>query len=426
LASTSETDSKTAWTDALKRGLPGRLPWGSCPFHVSGASSRRPAEAVSGSQPEMPSPPDVSHVLRGSILDVRAAICAPLTCFGFSLRSFHPSDRLSHARRVAIPSRCFPRAGLPHHTPHPQGFLSGPKAVLPSRPFCRTNRSRCFPGRSSPAGTSRVSRRSGAGGFSLPALDESSPGVGRGALRTPSPGDSPRKRRKPPEAPRESGELCSFGVSSHLVGGLPKQPASHGVTLFLEALGSDVAAIGFTAPPSAFGRPRGLSSSSRLTRRCRRARPLPRTWTHLQRPTQAPPPSSRARRSCQKLAPPMEFLPVQRIRGSESATRSKVPASTPAPLDVSHVLRGLCLTPPRHQAGSKPCRWLTLVGFSSLQSFVPPRHLLWLVAEHALLDVSRRPVARLPEDRLPGHATRRRRVPEGLSAPGSWTRVEDR
>lgn len=39
-----------------------------------GASSRRSAHAASGSRPEVPSPPSVSHAFRGFLLDVRAAL----------------------------------------------------------------------------------------------------------------------------------------------------------------------------------------------------------------------------------------------------------------------------------------------------------------------------------------------------------------
>jgi len=63
---------------------------------------------------------------------------------------------------------------------------------------------------------------------------------------------------------RDAAKPSTFGVFSHPVGGLPKQPASHRVIPLLEALGGDVVAIRFTTPPSAFRRPRGLPSSSRL------------------------------------------------------------------------------------------------------------------------------------------------------------------
>jgi hypothetical protein len=60
----------------------------------------------------------------------------------------------------------------------------------------------------------------------------------------------------------------SFGVLRTPVGAVNTERAalvlaSLGVTLFLEALGGDVVAIGFTTPPSAFRRPRGFPSSSR-------------------------------------------------------------------------------------------------------------------------------------------------------------------
>lgn len=63
---------------------------------------------------------------------------------------------------------------------------------------------------------------------------------------------------------RDAAKPSTSGVFSRPVGELPKQLAARRVVPLLEALGGDVAAIRFTAPPSAFGRPRGFPSSSRL------------------------------------------------------------------------------------------------------------------------------------------------------------------
>ena len=74
---------------------------------------------------------------------------------------------------------------------------------------------------------------------------------------------------------RDAAKPSTSGVFSRPVGELPKQPASRRVVPLLEALGGDVAAIRFTAPPSAFRRPRGFSSSSRLAVSCNPSKPLP-------------------------------------------------------------------------------------------------------------------------------------------------------
>jgi len=115
------------------------------------------------------------------------------------------------------------------------------------------------------------------------------------------------------EAPRCRGKACVLRSIENTGWGSQRERAalmlaSREVTPFLEALGGDVAAIGFTAPPSAFVRPRGLSSSSRRPGSFETGRPLPRTWALLQRPYREPPTSPWLLQVRFWMAPPMDFV----------------------------------------------------------------------------------------------------------------------
>lgn len=97
-----------------------------------------------------PSPPDVSHVLRGLLLDVRATIFAPLTCFGFlPFEAFLLRADVPVAHRHGDPFPVFPVSNR-SETSHPQGFVSGPEAVPTQAPFSGASQGRCSLGRSSP------------------------------------------------------------------------------------------------------------------------------------------------------------------------------------------------------------------------------------------------------------------------------------
>lgn len=163
--------------------------------------------------------------------------------------------------------------------------------------------------------------------------------------------------------------------------------ASHGVTPFLEALGSDVAAgLGSPLPPrrsGALGVFRHLLVSPLLARR---ARPLPRTWDHLQRPVPETAPFTRALRQRTPWRLPWSFWPVQRSRKRESDSRSKVPPFDACPSRRFSRPQGIdpLSTVPSFSEG-----WHS-AGFPPFRAFVPSKHLPQLVAGHPLLDVSHR------------------------------------
>jgi hypothetical protein len=190
--------------------------------------------------------------------------------------------------------------------------------------------------------------------------------------------------------------------------------ASREVTPFLEALGGDVAAGGFTAPPSAFGRPRGLSSSSRHSESCETERPLPRTWAPLQRPFRELPTSFRLLRTGRLEGSSHGLSGPFSVRGVRSRTRGwDIPSPAPSPLDVSHVLRGFILCSPCHHLQVADTRRVL-----PFRAFFLPDPRSRLVTGAALLDVSPRETLR-PVTRC--GVVFRGCIPEGFRCPESGT-----
>jgi hypothetical protein len=149
--------------------------------------------------------------------------------------------------------------------------------------------------------------------------------------------------------------------------------------------------------------------------------------THLATAASSPGPAillAEARWHRASVAPPMEFSTVQRSRCDESAGSARAAGEVPPPSVPS---LSAFLTPSGTWSSSTvlPCsrmnsgRQLTLVGFITLQSFVPPEKLSRLVTESC---PPRRFSGRTAVP-LPVVPDCGRRVPEGLSLPGSVHRI---
>lgn len=142
----------------LQRPTPGRPTW--CKHQLDGshgvssrstyqgASSRRSACAASGSRPEVPSPPSVSHAFRGLILDVRAALfhaADVLRVLPFEAFLLRPNvatlvvwgSLLDVTRSPPLPARSAP----------PSRASVGPEAAPPAQRYFTLRRGRCSPGR---------------------------------------------------------------------------------------------------------------------------------------------------------------------------------------------------------------------------------------------------------------------------------------
>lgn len=229
--------------------------------------------------PSLECPPlPAFRTLSGALSSTSVQPCfMPLTRFGFSLRSFAPSARRSHTRRVVIPPRRYPRLAVASRTRAAlEGFCRTKSRTCDnavfhavSRPLLPWSFPRPRPLLAQSPRTDGLSQLDKPASMSAAGLSKPPPSSLVNRAYTPLGATGPILRR------RDAAKPSTSEVFSDPVGGLPKQPASHRVTLLLEALGGDVAAIRFAAPPSAFGRPRGFSSSSRLVSSCDETRPLP-------------------------------------------------------------------------------------------------------------------------------------------------------
>jgi hypothetical protein len=143
--------------------------------------------------------------------------------------------------------------------------------------------------------------------------------------------------------------------------------------------GTDVAAIGFTAPPSAFGRPRGLSSASCPTGLLRtRSDHFHELGLSFRDPSGnrlfSPGP-------CGFRLPTAALLRDRPVRGSSHglpcpfSVRGKVSRTRGRTFQVQRHPLSAFLTPSGVSSSLSRAtifRWLTLIGFP-LQSFLPPR-----------------------------------------------------
>ena len=298
----------------------------------------------------MPSPLSVSHALEGLVLNVRAALFHAADALRFlPSKPSSSSPTLPHSSRgepfsTFLVTRCYQPA-----PPRPQGFLSDRKPyprttvfhvasgpVLPWS-FLRPNRRVCTPWSNRMAFLDEQVHRK----------------VGRGAILATAShlltAPPLLRRMKDSLRRRDAAKPSPFGVFSLPVGGAPKRPAFRRVALSLEALGGDVVACWVATPPSAFRRPRGLSSSSRLdslTGLEDRSHGLelafkgPAGDRHVR--THCPK-TVRHRSSSHGVSGPFS------VRGNQRRTRGRASqGSTPSPRDVSHVFRGLFRSLPCH------------------------------------------------------------------------------
>jgi len=168
---------------------------------------------------------------------------------------------------------------------------------------------------------------------------------------------------------RNRRDRLSFeGFGNRAVAVTEVKAASRDVAPFLEALGSDVAAgLGSPLPPrrsGALGVFRHLLVSPLLARR---ARPLPRTWAHLQRPVPETAPFTRSSKATDTVAPPLEFLARPALGEERVGLEVEGPTLRRLPLSAFFTPSGGCSSLDR----AFVFRRLALIGFSTLQSLCP-------------------------------------------------------